>query len=136
MNTQVNTILKNGKALTPISNVKSFVKQLEPLSFDVKQDILKELFGYYYEKGDTAVFNSIRNEVRIQNGIEPPNSMEVPSLPRGWFGNVIRTPNGTESILIGDTIYLKPKQSQKWTAKGGKKYRKHRKTRRHRIKKH
>lgn len=131
MENNENSIVREGKELTVESNIPSFAKRFK--EGDYPQDSLKKIFKHHYAKGTYDVFDRLRDEIRKVEGLEEP--MMAPPAPRGQWYNVIRTPNGRDSILIGDIIYTKEK-NKNWTYKGGKKTRKHRKARKTRTKKY
>ena len=131
-----NSLTRDGMELTSNSNIKSFVKRFEPLEYEEESSVLKKLFKHHYGKGNDEVFDTIRDELRILRGKEPPAMM--PTSPRGQWYNVVHKLNGSSgSILIGDVIYTQKKNTGVWTYKGGKKSRKsrsrrqRRKTRKH-----
>ncbi len=135
MNSTVEDIIKDGIQMSNTSNVKSFVKRLEALPYEERTDVLKSIFRHHYEKGNYDVFDTIRNELRILDGVTAPPNM--PAAPRGAWYNTVRRPNGNSSILIGNSIYTQKKGKANWTVKGGKKNRKaKRKTRRTRTRSH
>lgn len=118
-------IVKEGMEMTSTSNIKSFVKKIFTIEDeDVKTEVLKNLFKHHYSRGSSDIFDKIRDELRSLEGLNAPNLSGYPSAPRGQWYNVVMTPDGLESILIGDIIYTKPKNTSKWSLKGGNSQRK------------
>ncbi len=121
----MNSLILNGKKLTNKSNFQSFIKRLKRLSFTNQEKAIKNIFRNHYAKGTRKIFNQLRNEMRGKNYVE----RFMPPVPRAQIRNIVNSPDGQRSVLVGDTIYTTKNMGETWNYSGGK--RKTRKQRKH-----